>query len=203
MENPILKKEKINYFDNLKKKLGNFENYTAIGKYKSKNNEEKTNYMKAFEENSDLEWPKHSLLCVCGHWIKKQCYIQNILTNEIIVVGNCCIKKFNIKKKCIQCQNTHNRTKYNICIDCEFEIKIKVKKQKELNKENLKLQKEIYKYDNKILKFGKYKFKTYKYVYDNDLNYIEWCHNKYLDNKESKTIFDDIIYYHKLKRKNI
>lgn len=33
--------------------------------------------------------------CLCGHYpIKECCYIENILNNNKIMVGNCCIKKF-------------------------------------------------------------------------------------------------------------
>lgn len=178
------KKEKVNYHEKLKNKLGDFNKYSSIGGYTDKTNTKMNNYMKAFNLDNDIKWPEISNYCICSHWILKQCYIQNIETKEILVVGDCCINKFNIKKKCIECNQNHGRTKFNICKNCEDKKKEELKKAKILKKKEKELQKEIDKYDNKILKFSKYKYKTYKYVYDNHLDFIEWCYKKYLEYQE-------------------
>ena len=36
--------------------------------------------------------PTHKCACVCEHAIKHNCYITD--GTDIIVIGNCCIKKF-------------------------------------------------------------------------------------------------------------
>ena len=56
--------------------------------------------------------------CVCGHKIFENCYITD--GDEIVVLGNCCIKRF-IKKSsrtCDQCGNPHRNRKVNKCNEC-------------------------------------------------------------------------------------
>jgi hypothetical protein len=231
-----IKKEKVDYHQKLKDKLGDFNQYAEIGRYTDKTNSKMNNYMKAFYLDNNIVWPEISNNCACGHWIIKQCYIQHIETKEIIVVGDCCINKFKIKKKCIECNQNHGRTKFNICKNCEDKRKEELKESKILQKKEKELEKEIEKYDNKILKFSKHKYKTYKYIYDNHLDFIEWCYKKYLEYQEetrgdcgdtinncmwadsnyyicddcycnhpksSSDLFNDIVFYYKLKRQSV
>jgi hypothetical protein len=53
--------------------------------------------------------------CVCGHFIKHNCYITN--KKFILVVGNCCIKRFLTSKErtCEVCRAPHKNRKYNLC----------------------------------------------------------------------------------------
>lgn len=37
--------------------------------------------------------------CICGHYIKINCLIINIINKNILTVGNCCIKKFGINRQ--------------------------------------------------------------------------------------------------------
>ena len=197
------------YNEILKEKLGDFNNYIPIGGYTDKTNTKKSNYMKAFEENENIKFPEYSNNCICTHWIKTQCYIMHIKTKEIYIVGNCCIKRFNIKKKCINCNGLHNRTKFNICAKCEKkqkeDIRENKKKEKEDIRENKKKEKEKiklkYKYElkktkleNKEITFGKYKYKTIKYLFDNDISYIHWCISQ--SKKDDSPIFKDIVKYY-------
>jgi hypothetical protein len=70
-----------------------------------------------------LRYPKGNIPdsvdeCVCGHKISENCYITD--GNEILVMGNCCIKKF-IKKSgrtCEKCGNPHKNRVVNKCNDC-------------------------------------------------------------------------------------
>lgn len=50
-------------------------------------------YQEVSNNNIDV-FPPYSTKCECGHVISENCYIKNIKTNEILVVGNCCILKF-------------------------------------------------------------------------------------------------------------
>tara|TARA_B100000900_G_scaffold381601_1_gene368177 strand:- start:958 stop:1527 length:570 start_codon:yes stop_codon:yes gene_type:complete len=75
-------------------------------------------------------FPKQELLphkdnCVCGHDIINNCYITNNFKkfdlNCILILGSCCVKKFipeGKKKRCINCNESHQNRKDNICNDC-------------------------------------------------------------------------------------
>lgn len=195
--NIYIRMTKLTYYETLKKELGDFNKYDYIGKFKNKSNNEKNNYLKAIELSEDIILPQFTNYCKCGHYIEVQCYIRNIQTKEIFVVGNCCVKKFGIKKKCIECNEVHKRTKFNICTNCEQLQKNKIKELKEEQKIKIEQEKEYFKnlkkLENSIITFGKYKYKTIKYVYDNDIDYINWCLKQ-----DNKLLFDKIIQYNKL-----
>jgi len=76
------------------------------------------NYFKLFFK--DRELPSHEDKCVCGHFIKENCYITN--KKRLLTLGNCCIKKFLSKSKsgrtCEDCGNPHRNRKNNKCNDC-------------------------------------------------------------------------------------
>ncbi len=65
--------------------------------------------------------PPHEDYCVCGHKIKQNCYLQNIDTGQLIVVGNDCIKQYmpdQYGKRCGLCKKTHQNKKKDQCNDC-------------------------------------------------------------------------------------
>ena len=69
----------------------------------------------------------HSDYCVCGTGIVQQCYIYNIYTKEIVVVGNCCILKWKLQgMPCSMCFEPHLNRKDNYCSPCRI-----VRKKKE------------------------------------------------------------------------
>lgn len=168
----------------LKEKLGDFTKYEQLGGYKKAC---KNNYMSSFE-NAGVIFPDLTNRCECTHKISidNNCYIRHIETKKILVVGNCCINKFQIKKKCSLCQSIHKRFKSHICTTCE-----KVEKFK--SKEAIKQFKELEKIKKRKVLFGKYKSLTIHEVYDRDLNYFNWCVSKYNEYlKTIKNIDDDI-----------
>ena len=64
--------------------------------------------------------PHRKASCVCGHRIWWQCYImkpQSKPTDEMIIVGNCCIKEFTGGKlrTCSVCGESHKNRKYDLC----------------------------------------------------------------------------------------
>jgi len=66
----------------------------------------------------------HDDRCVCNHKIFQNCYIYNTKTDEFRVIGNCCIKKFNLQgKTCSRCKAPHKNRKDNYCKDCRVIIK--------------------------------------------------------------------------------
>lgn len=59
--------------------------------------------------------------CVCKHYIEQNCYIRHKNTNEIKILGNCCIRRFMPKGKkinCISCGLINNTRDYSVCKDC-------------------------------------------------------------------------------------
>jgi hypothetical protein len=60
--------------------------------------------------------------CVCGHSIKENCYITN--DEEVLILGNCCIKRFMPKNKsgrtCERCKNPHKNRVVNLCNECRY-----------------------------------------------------------------------------------
>ena len=76
------------------------------------------------------EFPIVETKCVCKTPIKQNCYITNDI--DIIVIGNCCIKKFvkNCKRTCNECGEFHQNNKINKCNNCKEIYKIKNKNHK-------------------------------------------------------------------------
>jgi hypothetical protein len=76
------------------------------------------NYFKLFWGDDDL--PRNEEFCVCGHAIKNNCYITN--GEEILVLGNCCIKKFipNSSRTCEICGEPHKNRVVNRCYTCRI-----------------------------------------------------------------------------------
>jgi hypothetical protein len=74
------------------------------------------NYFKICFKNNDLPDKVHE--CVCGHHIKENCYITDGV--EILVLGNCCIKRFVPKnsRTCQVCGEPHKNRVVNRCNDC-------------------------------------------------------------------------------------
>jgi hypothetical protein len=70
--------------------------------------------------NRNIDLPDCVENCICGHFILENCYIENITTGEVLVLGNCCIKRFIPKsgRTCAKCGNPHRRRKINLCFDC-------------------------------------------------------------------------------------
>jgi hypothetical protein len=68
----------------------------------------------------DKKLPEHNEKCLCEHPIEKNCYVHNRETDQIIVLGNCCIKRFVTKSKrtCDRCGDNHRNTKLNFCNTC-------------------------------------------------------------------------------------
>lgn len=74
------------------------------------------NYFRLCCPEDDL--PPHAIECVCGHPIEENCYITN--GEEILILGNSCIKKFIPKssRTCEECGCPHQNRKDNKCNDC-------------------------------------------------------------------------------------
>jgi len=63
--------------------------------------------------------PYHEEKCICKTPIQEQCYIMNINTGDILVIGNECIKhfEFDTKRYCA-CGKALNTSKYQVCKYC-------------------------------------------------------------------------------------
>ena len=127
------------------------------------------------QENKDkIDFPHHDDKCLCGHPIVEQCWIRNNISNNILVVGNCCVNKIGIltTTKCLRCYIPHKNRINMYCNKCT----------KIINKE-----KEIEKYINKIqyetLGFGKYNNMSNIYVFENDKDYCSYVMNQEMPGK--------------------
>nr|QBK91274.1 MAG: hypothetical protein LCPAC202_02480 [Pithovirus LCPAC202] len=70
----------------------------------------------------DCAFPSSKNSCICSHPIIENCYIQNNNTNLILVVGNCCIKRFlpleSQGRACPKCQEPHRNRNDPWCDSC-------------------------------------------------------------------------------------
>ena len=80
------------------------------------------NYYKLRFGHSDF--PEKQNKCICGHPIKENCYLSNDLLEEVIVIGNYCIKKFLPKdvqtRTCELCNKVHRNRIVNRCNECRI-----------------------------------------------------------------------------------
>lgn len=85
-------------------------------KYCGGNKGRHLNYFKLCCKNEEI--PEIVNKCVCGHDIQENCYITNDIS--ILILGNCCIKKFIPKssRTCETCNKPHKNRKINKCNDC-------------------------------------------------------------------------------------
>lgn len=79
------------------------------------------NYFKVLYPDDEI--PSHARKCLCGAGINENCYITD--GKKIIVLGNCCIKRFVPKctRTCEVCEQPHRNRKSNLCNDCKHESK--------------------------------------------------------------------------------
>ena len=79
--------------------------------------------------------PRHRYKCLCDHDIVENCFIYRKVNDKKIlirVIGNCCIKKFDLGgRHCEVCDAQHKNTKDNICNECRDDIKAKEKIKKQ------------------------------------------------------------------------
>ena len=66
------------------------------------------------------EHPEPKNRCVCNHAIKKNFYIINVSTKQILTLGMCCIKKFIPKsgRTCAECNAPHRNRRIDLCNVC-------------------------------------------------------------------------------------
>jgi len=78
----------------------------------------------------DKDFPKHTNLCICGHYICENCYIttKDMDYNNILIIGNCCYKYCigDLRTNCLECNEPHvngiSRDK-GLCNNCKETIK--------------------------------------------------------------------------------
>lgn len=69
-------------------------------------------------KNPECALPEYKDHCVCGHEIVENCFITD--GNQILVLGNCCIKKFVPKnaRTCEICGRRHRNRIVDRCNEC-------------------------------------------------------------------------------------
>ena len=66
----------------------------------------------------ELQPPPYANHCYCDHPIVRNCYVYNHVTQHFVVVGNCCIKRFQKRRLCRTCKTPHSGKKYDQCPAC-------------------------------------------------------------------------------------
>lgn len=133
--------------------------------------------------------------CICGHEIKR-CYdVRSRINGNVMTVGSCCVKKFDIKKRCDRCNTEHKNRKDNYCEACRIAIKneeverqvlerqllAQERQKKEIERQmrrNEMLLNNIIDEDeikNERITFGKYQGRTWESVYNDKPEYVKWC----------------------------
>lgn len=74
-----------------------------------------------------IEIPPYTKECVCTHTIVENCYIWNCIDNNVIAIGNECVKKFLPEghgkvKRCGKCYRQNRKRKSKFCNDCLIKI---------------------------------------------------------------------------------
>ena len=106
--------------------------------------------------------------CICNKSIKKLCYIKNIHNGTSLIIGSDCsahIGKSMNKEALLKIDKLENPEKF--CKVCYSKMR-KVTNKDEYNCTECAKQ---------IIDCGKYKNKSYKYVYDKDKSYWDWIKN--------------------------
>jgi hypothetical protein len=70
--------------------------------------------------------PEKKRYCLCDHFIKDNCYLsKDFDIDTILIVGNCCIKKFIDKssRTCEHCNAPHKNRSLNYCNTCKEYVK--------------------------------------------------------------------------------
>ena len=109
------------FIDGLKKHNINYEDFIKQNwKYAGGDKKQHYNYFKL--SCPDLVLPEHKNECICGHHIVENCFIRKDDKKELLIVGNCCIKKFVEKqtRTCKICNKPHQNRKVNKCNDCRI-----------------------------------------------------------------------------------
>jgi hypothetical protein len=78
-------------------------------------------YFDLVNKTTPLTKPPHTDRCVCGHYIKENCYITDG-DGTVLVVGNKCIKRFITKsgRTCETCGGNHRNRTINKCNKCRL-----------------------------------------------------------------------------------
>ena len=138
--------------------------------------------------------PGHTYSCACGHYIKENCYVTRAAKDIVVVMGNCCIKRFipgGMNKTCEICAKPHKNRKDDICKKCRKEIKDKNKLEKQIIKQR-RFHGVHIKYDDyKPLPVYKYELSNRDRRWYNELQDLEDSDNEYVYDeylKEYQTI---------------
>ncbi len=143
-------------------------------------------------KEEEEEEPFNYTHCLCFHCIKNLCYIKNIRTKKIYVVGNECINKFVDPtmqgRLCKRCKEKHKNHKDNYCNKCRIIIKEEIKQAKEEQERlykierNKKIEEEIKIRKEKENKEHLYKIEKIKE--EQEKVYQEYLKNKEIEKEE-------------------
>ena len=80
------------------------------------------NYFHLVYRGKNMEMPPHHEYCYCETPIVENCFLASDVSGRILVVGNCCIKRFMPEgvrlRTCERCGEPHQNRVVNRCQDC-------------------------------------------------------------------------------------
>ena len=120
--NPVNAKPKHNsHYNYFRLVMKNKQQYTYCcpGSEKRGGKEDGKHVCKLYTVDALTE-PEYYTKCICGQTIKYNCYIVDENFSHLLVIGNCCIKKFiPIKTRtCENCEAPHKNRTDNYCNAC-------------------------------------------------------------------------------------
>ena len=70
---------------------------------------------------NDEPFPCKKDLCVCGHMIKRQCYVESKSEpGKYEVIGSCCINSYTVGRSCSRCYKKHRNRITTLCNTCRY-----------------------------------------------------------------------------------
>ena len=112
------KKHKSHCFEKLKKELGDLNRYTYFG---GRSGSHLKYYIKTLRQKKE-DMPKREKACICETPIVINCFVKNMDTKELFVIGKDCIKRFfkHKNRTCENCRIAHKNRSVNLCNTCKL-----------------------------------------------------------------------------------
>lgn len=130
-----------------------------------------------------ISQPDKAQNCACGQVIVENCYVTRKAKDIVVVMGNCCIKRYvptGMSKTCEICNKPHKNRKDDICKKCRKEIKDKNKLEKQIIKQR-RFHGVHIKYDDyKPLPVSKHELSNKDRRWYNELQDLEDSDNEYV-----------------------
>ena len=180
-------KKEDNFYKGLQKYFISFDDIqNGIWKYAGGTEGRHLNYFHLTFPNRDM--PTRAEFCVCGHKITENCFITD--GEKIVVLGNCCIKKFVPKssRTCSKCGKEHKNRTVNRCNECRIGVCDKCGGTCD-RRYKICLQCKFSHLDpTRVFTFGKHFGENILEVFDKDNEYCAWLVKENIERPETEVV---------------